>query len=100
MRTPSSTMEELREKYKQKRLSLNLTQEGVANKSGVSLVSLKRFEHSGQISLESLLKISLVLDCLDDFHYVANTKEEKVASMDALLKIDTTKTTKKRGRIK
>lgn len=49
---------------------MNLTQEGVANRSGVSWGSVKRFESTGQVSLESLLKIALVLDCLDDFKNV------------------------------
>jgi len=35
--------------------------------SGVSYGSIKRFEASGEISLTSLLKIALVLDCTDDF---------------------------------
>ena len=35
--------------------------------SGVSYGSLKRFESSGEISLISLLKIAVVLDCADAF---------------------------------
>jgi transcriptional regulator with XRE-family HTH domain len=46
----------------QKRLDKNPTQEGLAKRSGVSLGSLKRFESSGHISLESLLKLALVLE--------------------------------------
>ena len=48
--TPKSIMQNLKDKFKQKRLSLNLTQEGLSNKSGVSLGSIKRFETSGEIS--------------------------------------------------
>ena len=65
--TPNSIKQRLKENFKEKRLFLNLTQEGLANRSGVSLGSLKRFETTGQISLESLLKIAFILDCLDDF---------------------------------
>lgn len=60
--TPSSIMEELKTKFKQKRLSLNLTQEGLCKKSAVSL---GRFERTSLISLESLLKLALGLECLD-----------------------------------
>ena len=95
--TPKSIMQNLKDRFKQKRLSLNLTQEGLANKSGVSLGSVKRFESSGEISLESLLKIALVLNCLDDFKNIANKKDEKYDSMDDLLKV---KPIKKRGSIK
>ena len=95
--TPKSIMQNLKDKFKQKRLSLNLTQEGLSNKSGVSLGSIKRFESSGEISFESLLKVALVLNCLDDFKNIANKKDEQYETMDDLLKI---KPLKKRGLIK
>ncbi|MFY4760678.1 helix-turn-helix domain-containing protein [Aliarcobacter butzleri] len=95
--TPKSIMQDLKDKFKQKRLSLNLTQEGLSNKSGVSLGSIKRFESSGEISFESLLKIALVLNCLDDFKNIGNEKDERYESMDDLLKV---KPIKKRGAIK
>ena len=56
LKTPSEVMQDLALKVKQKRLSQNLSQIGVADRAGVSLGSLKRFEQTGQISLESLLK--------------------------------------------
>jgi transcriptional regulator with XRE-family HTH domain len=95
--TPKSIMQNLKDKFKQKRLSLNLTQEGLSNKSGVSLGSIKRFETSGEISFESLLKLALVLNYLDDFKNIANKKDEQYDSMDDLLKV---KPIKKRGAIK
>jgi transcriptional regulator with XRE-family HTH domain len=95
--TPKSIMQNLKDKFKQKRLSLNLTQEGLSNKSGVSLGSVKRFESSGKISFESLLKIALILNCLDDFENIANKKDDQYDSMDDLLKV---KPIKKRGAIK
>ena len=96
--TPSTIMDELKTKYKHKRLSLDLTQEGLANKSGVSLGTLKRFEGSGQISLESLLKLSLVLECLEDFRNLANPKREVLSSIDELMYKK--EIVKKRGTIK
>ena len=59
-----------------------------ATRSGVSLGSLKRFESSGQISLESLLKLAFVLECLGDFDGVCDTGEVMPKSMDELIKID------------
>ena len=70
LKTPSEVMQDLALKVKQKRLSQNLSQTGVADRAGVSLGSLKRFEQTGQISLESLLKIALSLNCLKDFEGV------------------------------
>ena len=96
--TPSLIMEELKVKFKQKRLSLDLTQEGLSKKSAVSLGSLKRFEKTGLISLESLLKLALVLECLDDFKNIAIPSQEKINSLDDLIKKE--KPTRKRGSIK
>ncbi|MDD3325436.1 MAG: helix-turn-helix transcriptional regulator [Sulfurospirillaceae bacterium] len=97
--TPKSVIKQLKENFKQKRLSLNLTQEGLANKSGVSLGSLKRFENSSHISLESLLKLSVVLGCLDDFMDIPKAKESSFDSLDELLQAKE-KPLKKRGKLK
>ncbi len=97
IQTPNTIMQNLKDNFKQKRLSFNLTQEGLSNKSGVSLGSIKRFETTGQISLESLLKIAFILDCLDDFQNIAIKKDDNFKTMDDLLK---SKPIKKRGVIK
>jgi hypothetical protein len=49
------------------------------------LGSLKRFEQTGQISFESLLKIALVLDCLKDFENICKVKEELPKSIEDIL---------------
>lgn len=41
------------------------TQESLADASGVSYGSIKRFETTGMISLISLTKIAIVLECVD-----------------------------------
>lgn len=79
---------------------MDLTQEGLAKKSGVSLGSIKRFESSGQISLESLLKLALVLECLDDFSKIAEERDSSVRSIDELLTLSKRSKPKKRGSIK
>ncbi len=84
-RNPQDVMEELRTKFKEKRMSIGYTQNECAKRSGVSLGSLKRFESSGQISLESLLKLALVLECLEDFQKVCEPKEVLPKSMEDLL---------------
>ena len=94
--TPSSVMDDLKSKYKNLRLALTFTQSGLAKRSGVSLGSIKRFESSGKISLESLLKLSLVLECLDDFKNIANPKNDMINSIDEL--INKKDSFRKRGR--
>ena len=39
-----------------------LSQQKLASESGVSLGSLKRFEHTGEISLISLIKLAIALE--------------------------------------
>ena len=97
--TPFSIMEQLKIKFKQKRLFLNLTQVGLSKRSGVTLGSLKRFEFSGHISLESLLKLSVVLECLEDFKSIAIPKTEIISSIDEIINVKE-KQIKKRGSIK
>ena len=56
---------ELAKRFKTYRLSLNLSQEYISNKSGVSLGTIKSFEKSGTISLDNLIKVLRVLNLLD-----------------------------------
>jgi transcriptional regulator with XRE-family HTH domain len=73
-------------RFKERRLALNLSQATLAKKSGVSLGSIKRFEQNFDISLSSLLKLSLVLECLDDFTKLCLERVEETGSIDKLLK--------------
>ena len=43
-----------------------LSQEQLSEKSNVSFGSIKRFETSGQISLISLTRLAVALDCVDE----------------------------------
>lgn len=99
IQTPETVMGMLRDKLKSRRLSLKLTQEGLAKRSGVSLGSVKRFEKSAEISLRSLLKLALVLECLDDFTTIAEPKQEEINSIDELFRVKPLKVPK-RGSIK
>ncbi|MEG0477562.1 MAG: helix-turn-helix transcriptional regulator [Raoultibacter sp.] len=66
-KTPPEIAGELAQNVRARRKEAHLSQLALAKKSGVSLGSLKRFESSGEISLFSLLKIAIALDCEDDF---------------------------------
>ena len=65
--TPSEVSLELAKRLKEIRRQLKLSQADLADRSGVSLGSLKRFENSGRISLESLLKLAHLLGKLKEF---------------------------------
>lgn len=49
-----------------------ITQKQLAVRSGVSLGSLKRFERSGEISLQSLTKIAIALDVENELEDLFN----------------------------
>lgn len=59
--------DEVAKRAKAMRLAHNLSQKSLADRSGVSEASLKRFERTGEIAFVSLLKISTILGCMDDF---------------------------------
>jgi transcriptional regulator with XRE-family HTH domain len=95
MATPSEMQKTIASKARDLRLELNLSQKTLSEKSGVSYGSLKKFEQTGQISLESLLKLAVILGCMDDFNTLFVRKSpEKALSLDEL--IDDGK--RKRGR--
>ena len=84
-KTPSEMQDEVKTKFRAKRKALKLTQTQLSVRSNVSLGSLKRFESSGQISLESLLKLAFVLECLGDFEGVCCEVEERFESIEDLI---------------
>ena len=64
---PADWMLEMAKRHKMLRKQAGFTQSELARRSGVSLGSLKRFETSGQISIQSLFLLIDVLGRLDDF---------------------------------
>ncbi|VAW42344.1 hypothetical protein MNBD_GAMMA01-1111 [hydrothermal vent metagenome] len=64
--TVTKTQEKLAEHCRQRRLNSGLTQSGLANRAGVSLSTLRKFEQKGIISLESFLKLLAVFNALDE----------------------------------
>lgn len=71
---------------KERRLAHNFSQKTLAERSGVSLGVLKKFELTGKISLESLLKLAVALDCLEEFLSLFVKAKESFSTLDALLK--------------
>lgn len=94
LKTPEEVALEIASRLKARRLAQNLTQAGLASRAGMSTPSLKRFEKCGEISFVSLLKIALVLGCLDKFEelFAADIVPASLFSADPK--------TRKRGRIK
>lgn len=79
LKTPKEIRQEIAAKVKEHRLALNISQKELAERSGVSLGSIKRFESSALVSLASLLEISLVLGRLGDFDGLFSAGEKPVS---------------------
>lgn len=80
---------------KLRRLELNLTQNGLAKLSGVSLGSIKRFENTGEISLKHLIKIAEILNATEGFEQLFT--KQNYTSLDEIINSNKSKI-RKRGR--
>ena len=93
--TPVEVAQEIAKRAQEKRLFFNYSQQSLSEKSGVSLGVIKKFERTGKISLESLLKLAVVLESLPDFSGLfKKTSGNQYPSLDTLLK----QKSRKRGR--
>jgi transcriptional regulator with XRE-family HTH domain len=93
--TPQEMQQKIAQQLRAKRLALNLSQQTLSQRSGVSYGVLKKFEGTGQISLTSLLKLAIALGAMDNFNTLfAPDKPEAALSLDALIE----NPTRKRGR--
>lgn len=73
--TPNDILKETASRHRVLRKRLKISQEELANRSGVSLGSIKRFEQTGKVSFESLLKLVHVLGRLEDFDLILKPKD-------------------------
>ena len=64
--TPEEINLKLAQRLKNIRKRRKLSQQELSEKSNVSYGSIKRFETTGQISLISLTKLCVALDCADE----------------------------------
>jgi transcriptional regulator with XRE-family HTH domain len=96
LRTPEQVRQSLAARAKALRLAKGWKRTTLAERSGVSLASLRRFEESGRISLESLLALAFALNRLDEFDLLL---EPPRASSLAEIEAAEARPVRKRGRI-
>lgn len=94
--TPEQAGKRLAERIRALRLARGWKQSTLAKRSGVSLASLRRFEESGKVSLQSLLDLAFALNRLDDFD---DLLQPPPASSIAELEAAEERAPRKRGRI-
>ena len=91
-----NAQQKIAEHIRERRLILNLTQQGLSDRSGVPLPTLRRFEQKGAISLESLLKLLLVVGGVEELVAILKPDQPMFTSIDDVLK-DTSTKSRKRG---
>ena len=89
--------QQLAQHMRQHRLALGLTQAALASRAGVNLFTLRKFEQKGLISLESFLKIAMVLGLLDKLVATMKPSPSAFSSIDEVLAAQQ-KSVRKRGR--
>ncbi len=94
--TPNEMENLLAERFKTLRLSVGYKRTTLAQRAGVTVASLKRFETSGQISLKNLLRLAHAVDRLPEFSELFTPSQ--ITSL-AQLRDQSQKKTLKRGRI-
>ncbi len=97
--TTSRAMEKVARNVRARRLQRDLTQAGLADRAGVPLATLKKFERTGRISFESYLKLETALGNLSIVVDATAPKDREFASIDEVLKTDA-KPKRKRGKRK
>ena len=94
--TTAKAQKKLSENSRLQRLNLQLTQQGLADRSGVPLPTLRKFEQKGLISLEGFLKLQMALGGLENFVKAIESKISAFSSIDEVLKANK-KPTRQRG---
>lgn len=94
--TSSKAQKLLADNARASRLVMKLTQKGLAERAGVALPTLRKFEQKGVISLESYVKLLMVLGGLQEMIQATSSKQSEFSSIDEVLNSDST--TRKRGR--
>ena len=73
-KTPNEIAKSFADKIKEHRKRLKISQKVLAQKSGVSLGSIKRFETKYEIALQSFIKIAIALDLDKDIETLFTQK--------------------------
>lgn len=83
--TPEDVAQQLAKKTRTLRLARNWKQATLAERSGVTLASLRRFERTGLASLQNLLKLAFAMGRLDDFESLLQPPDaESIAELEAV----------------
>ncbi len=95
--TFSEAQKTVAQNMRDRRLARGLTQRGLAKRAGVSLPTLRKFEQKGTISLESFLKLTMVLEALEDVVKATEQPAPEYSSIGEVLESGNRKPPRKKG---
>lgn len=95
--SPSSAQKRLAQNMRERRASFGLTQADLSKQSGVALATLRKFEQTGKVSLESLLKIMAIIGDIQAMLDATKPAQQTFKSIDEVLE-QSAASTPKRGR--
>jgi transcriptional regulator with XRE-family HTH domain len=64
---PGDVARDVAARARARRVALGLTQQDVADRSGVNIWTLRRFEASGKLAFDALIRLAIVLDAIEGF---------------------------------
>lgn len=83
--TPAKAKRKFADNMRERRLAMNLTQDGLSKRSGVALATLRKFEQSGAVSVDNLFKLMLVVGGLDELVKASAPNPSNFSSIDDVL---------------
>jgi len=98
--SPAKAQRKLAQSIRARRLNLELTQEGLAERSGVALSTLRKYEQKGVISLDSFLKLLSVVGGLEELVTSLEPPKINFKTIDDVLKENDNVAKRQRGRKK
>jgi len=94
---PDDIAKRMANDFRKRRIEKNLTREQVAEKSGVALSNIVRFEQKGLISLKNLIGIAMALGYTSELKAVFS--QPKYSTMEELTQIRKNQNKKKAHRV-
>jgi len=85
LKTESDVLREIAAAVRSHRLALGWRQDDLAQRSGVGIATLRRFERSGQIGFQGLAKLLVTLGLADNFLNALKRPVEAPKSIAAFL---------------
>jgi transcriptional regulator with XRE-family HTH domain len=84
----AKAQEKIARNLQARRLAMGLTQAGLATRSGVALGTLRKFERTGAASVETLLKLLMVVGGLEQVIAASAPEADTFSSIDDVLQAE------------